>query len=184
MDLISIILISIVLAIDNFSICIAKGFSLKNITPIQSIQIGIFFGGFHVLMPILGYISGYQFKHLISTIAPWIAFIILSIIGLKMIYESLKNNNEEEVDKNKLSFKELTLLAIATSIDAFAIGITFAITGTSILIPLILIGITVFLFSQLGILIGKKIGHLFEDKLEIVGGLVLIGLGLRIFLGG
>jgi len=184
MDLISVIIISVALAMDIFSICIAKGFSLKNISQMQSLWFGIFFGGFHIFMPILGYLSGTQFEYLITTFSPWIAFILLSVIGLKMIYESLKSNTEEEINKNKFSFKELTIISIATSIDAFAIGITYAITDTPIIIPLILIGTIVFLFSQLGVYIGKKIGHLFDNQLEIIAGLVLIALGVKILLFG
>lgn len=190
MDIISIILISIALAMDAFSISITKGFTLKNITTMQSLWFGIFFGGFQVLMPILGYISGSQLEQLVSSVAPWIAFILLVSIGSKMIYENLKENNgeggeyESSDTKNKFSFKELTLLAIATSIDAFAIGVTFAILKTPLLVPLIMIGVITFILSEIGIYIGKKIGHFFGDKFEIIGGIILILLGAKILLDG
>ncbi len=185
MDLLTIILLSIALAMDAFSVSITKGFTLKNITKMQILWFGIFFGGFQAIMPILGWISGVQLEHFVTSVAPWIAFILLLFIGGKMIYENLTNNDEEETaEKGKFSFKELTLLAIATSIDAFAVGITFAILKTPILIPIILIGLISFIFSEIGVIIGKKIGHFFGDKFEIVGGVVLVLLGLRILLDG
>lgn len=182
MDLISILLISIALSMDAFSIGIADGFSIKNIKKMQSIWFGIFFAGFHVLMPVLGYISGSQFEYLIREIAPFLAFTILSIIGFKMIYDSLKSDNEKERNRDKFSLKETAIIAFGCSLDAFAIGITFAITRTHILIPLISIGVAVFLFSQIGIYIGKKVGPLFEGELAIVAGLVLIALGVKVLL--
>jgi len=185
MDLLTIAIISIALAMDAFSISITKGFTIKNITTMETLWFGIFFGGFQAFMPILGWISGTQLEHFVSSIAPWIAFILLVGIGLKMIYESLTEKDQKDSDrKGRFSFKELTLLAIATSIDAFAVGVTFAILKTPIIIPIILIGLTSFIFSEIGVIIGKKIGHFFGDKFEIVGGIVLVLLGLKILLDG
>ena len=184
MDLLTIILISIALAMDAFSVSITKGFTVKNITTMETLWFGIFFGGFQALMPVLGWIAGIQLEHFISSIAPWVAFIILSAIGFKMIYESLTSDEEEKLKKAKFSFKELTLLAVATSIDAFAVGVTFAILNTPILVPIILIGLTAFIFSEIGIVIGKKLGQFFGDKFEIIGGIVLVFLGLKILLDG
>lgn len=183
MDLITITLLAVALAMDAFSVSITKGFTIVNISKMQTLWFGIFFGGFQALMPVLGWVSGVQLEHFVSAIAPLIAFILLVGIGIKMIYESL-TDDEEENSKDKFSFKELTLLAIATSIDAFAVGVTFAILKTPILIPVILIGLVAFVFSEIGILIGKEIGSLFGDKFEIVGGIVLIILGVRILLSG
>lgn len=183
MDITSILSISVALAMDAFSISITKGFAIKNITKMEILWFGVFFGGFQALMPVLGYISGSQLKYLITNIAPWIAFILLVTIGFKMIYESIKKDDNEKLN-NKFSFKELTLLAIATSIDAFVVGITFAILNIAILIPILLIGIISFIFSETGVLIGKKIGNLFGDKLEIVGGIVLIFLGIKTLIEG
>lgn len=183
MDIITITMLAIALAMDAFSVSITKGFSIKNLSKMQALWFGIFFGGFQALMPILGWISGVQLEHFVSAIAPWIAFILLVAIGAKMIYESL-TDDEEECTKDKFSFKELTLLAIATSIDAFAVGVTFAILKIPILIPIILIGIITFIFSEIGVIVGKKMGHFFGDKFEIVGGAVLIILGVRILLDG
>jgi len=189
MDLITTILIAVALAMDAFSISITKGFTIKNISKMETLWFGIFFGGFQALMPVLGWISGTQLEHFVSSIAPWIAFILLAAIGLKMIYESItsdeKDSDEENsAKKGKFSFKELTLLAIATSIDAFAVGVTFAILKTPILIPIILIGVITFVLSEIGVIIGTKVGHLFGDKFEIVGGVVLVILGVKILLDG
>ena len=195
MDIVTIILIAIALAMDAFSIAITKGFTLKNITKMQFLWFGIFFGGFQAFMPILGWASGIQLKDLISAVAPWIAFILLVAIGIKMVYESLqtkdeentveKNKNENElVNKGNFSFKELTLLSIATSIDAFAVGVTFAILKTPILFPIILIGTVTFALTEVGILIGQRIGHYVGNKFEIVGGIVLMLLGFKILLEG
>ena len=163
MDFISTLLIAIALAMDAFSVSLTKGFTLKKITKSQVLWFAIFFGGF-------------QF-------APWIAFILLLLIGSNMIRESFSNDEDEE-SSDKFSFKELTLLAIATSIDAFAVGITYAVLKTDILIPIIMIGVTAFIFTIIGLYLGKKIGNYFGDKFEILGGVILILLGVKILLEG
>lgn len=184
MDIITIILIAVALAMDSFSISITKGFTIKNITNMQILWIGIFFGFFQGFMPILGWLAGIELHHFVSKVAPWIAFILLLIIGLKMIYETITDNEEISSKKGQFSFKKLTILGIATSIDAFAIGITFAILDAPIIIPAIIIGLISFVFSEFGIVIGKKMGHFFGEKIEIVGGIVLIVLGVKILLDG
>ena len=156
MDFISTLLIAIALAMDAFSVSLTKGFTLKKITKSQVLWFAIFFGGFQALMPVLGWLGGIQLEWLITTFAPWIAFILL----------------------------ELTLLAIATSIDAFAVGITYAVLKTDILIPIIMIGVTAFIFTIIGLYLGKKIGNYFGDKFEILGGVILILLGVKILLEG
>lgn len=177
MDLISIFLLSIGLAMDAFSVSITRGLTLKcNIK--YALTIAIFFGGFQALMPVLGWYSGMQLQSLISTVAPWIAFILLALIGIKMIYESF--SSEEEC--NVFSLKELLVLSIATSIDAFAVGVTFAILNISIITPIIIIGLVTFVLSFIGVYIGKNMGHLFGNKIEILGGLILIAIGLKILL--
>lgn len=180
MDLISTLLIAIALAMDAFSVSLTKGFTLKDINKSQTLWFAIFFGGFQSLMPILGWLGGIQLEWLITTIAPWIAFILLLLIGLNMIRESLSDDNDNLSDK--FSFKELTLLAIATSIDAFAVGITYAVLKTDIIIPVIIIGLVAFIFTIIGIYLGQKIGNFFGDKFEILGGVILILLGIRILL--
>lgn len=178
MDLISIFLLAVGLAMDAFSVSITRGLSLKcNIK--YALTIAIFFGGFQALMPVLGWYSGMQLQSLISAVAPWIAFILLAAIGIKMIHESF--SSEEEICK-VFSLKELLILSIATSIDAFAVGVTFAILNISIITPIIIIGLVTFVLSFIGVYIGKNMGHLFGNKIEILGGLILIAIGLKILL--
>lgn len=183
MDLISTLLIAIALAMDAFSVSLSKGFSLKNIKKSQILWFAIFFGGFQAIMPLIGWLAGTQLEVIVSAIAPWIAFILLALIGVNMIRESL-SEDEENNEEDKFSFKELTLLAIATSIDAFAVGVTYAVLKTPILIPIIIIGVVAFLFTIAGILIGKKVGDYFGSKMEIIGGIILILLGIKILLEG
>ena len=149
MDFISTLLIAIALAMDAFSVSLTKGFTLKKITKSQVLWFAIFFGGFQALMPVLGWLGGIQLEWLITTFAP-------------------------EESSDKFSFKELALLAIATSIDAFAVGITYAVLKTDILIPIIMIGVTAFIFTIIGLYLGKKIGNYFGGKFEILGGVILI----------
>lgn len=195
MDFISILFLAVGLAMDAFSVSITRGLTLKcNIK--YALIIAIFFGGFQALMPVLGWFSGIQLQSIVSTLAPWIAFLLLLGIGLKMIYESLQKHGfcgititdceslspDDEDNSKVFSLKELLILSIATSIDAFAVGITFAILNTPIITPIIVIGLVTFILSFIGVYIGKNIGHLFENKIEILGGLILIGIGLKILL--
>lgn len=179
MDFISIIFLAVGLAMDAFSVSITRGLTLKcNIK--HALLIAMFFGGFQALMPVAGWFSGVQLQSIISTLAPWIAFLLLLGIGLKMIYESLFTK-EEDVCK-VFSLKELLILSIATSIDAFAVGVTFAILNTAIFVPVVVIGMITFILSFIGVYIGKNVGHLFENKIEILGGLILIAIGFKILL--
>lgn len=182
MDFISTLLIAIALAMDAFSVSLTKGFTQKDITIKQILWYGIFFGGFQALMPILGWALGVQLQSIVSAVAPWIAFFLLLLIGANMIRESFQDDEGESEDK--FSFAELTLLAIATSIDAFAVGVTYAVLRTPILIPVIVIGLVAFLFTIAGIYIGRKIGDYLGDKFEILGGVILILLGFKILLEG
>lgn len=184
MELISTLLIAVSLAMDAFSVSLTKGFTFKDIRINEVLWYGIFFGGFQILMPVLGWFLGIQLESFISTFAPWVAFILLFLIGLNMIRESLSDNEDFVDDDNGFSFIELTFLAIATSIDAFAVGITYAVLEVNILIPVIIIGIVAFLFTVFGIYLGKKIGDYFGDKFEILGGVVLIILGFKILFEG
>ena len=132
-------------------------------------------------MPILGWASGRQLANFMSQWAPWVAFILLFLIGAKMIYESFQHPDEGDVCEI-LSLRELLFLSVATSIDAFAVGVTFAFLNISLLEPIIIIGLVTFLLSLVGVYIGKGVGHLFESKIEIVGGIILIAIGFKILL--
>ncbi|AGN16974.1 MULTISPECIES: manganese efflux pump MntP family protein [Methanobrevibacter] len=182
MDIVSTLLIAVALAMDAFSVSLTKGFTLKNITLKQILWFGVFFGGFQSLMPILGWTLGVQLQLIVSEVAPWIAFILLVLIGANMIRESFSDDLDD--DEDTFSFAELILLAVATSIDAFAVGVTYAVLKIDILIPVIIIGLVAFIFTIIGIYLGKKIGDYFGDKFEILGGVILILLGCRILLEG
>ena len=180
-SLISTFLVAIALAMDAFSVSMTKGFTQKNLTNSQILYYGLFFGGFQAIMPILGYLCGNIIATIVTSLAPIIGFILLLAIGLNMIRESLSGEEEEITDN--FSFREVTLLAIATSIDAFAVGITIALINDPILISSAIIGIVAFVFSIIGIFIGKKIGNYVGDKFQIVGGVILILIGVKILLG-
>ena len=163
---------------DAFSVSITRGLTLKcNIK--YALVIAIFFGGFQALMPVLGWFLGKQLQNIVSALAPWIAFFLLLGIGIKMIYESFYA--DEDICK-VFSLKELLILSVATSIDAFAVGVTFAILNTPIITPIVVIGLITFILSFIGVYIGKNIGHLFENKIEILGGIILIAIGFKILL--
>lgn len=178
---ISTFLVAVALAMDAFSVSMTKGFTQKNLTTLQIIYYGLFFGGFQAFMPIIGYFCGNVIASIVTSLAPVIGFILLCLIGLNMIRESL--TSDDEAINDYFSFKEVTLLAIATSIDAFAVGITIALINDPILISAAIIGIVAFAFSIIGIFIGKKIGNYVGDKFQIVGGVILILIGIKILLG-
>ena len=180
MDIFSIFLIAVGLAMDAFSVSITKGLVMKSNVK-HALIIALFFGVFQALMPVAGWISGIQLEAFVSFAAPWIALILLSIIGIKMIYEGIFDENDDK--EGIFSLKEIFILAIATSIDAFLVGVTFAFLKTPIVEPVVIIGFVTFILSFIGFYIGKGAGHLFEHKIEIVGGLILIGIGLKIFFG-
>ena len=180
-NIISITLVAVALAMDAFSVSMTKGFTQKDLNKSQILYYGLFFGGFQALMPILGYFCGNVIASIVQSLAPIIGFILLVIIGVNMIRESLSEGDDEVSDH--FSFKEVTLLAIATSIDAFAVGITIALLKDPILISSAIIGIVAFLFSIAGIYIGKKLGHFVGDKFQILGGVILILIGIKILLG-
>ncbi len=180
-NIISISLVAVALAMDAFSVSMTKGFTQKELTKSQIIYYGLFFGGFQALMPILGYFCGNVIASVVESLASIIGFILLLAIGINMIRESLSGDEDEITDK--FSFREVTLLAIATSIDAFAVGITIALLNDPILISSVIIGIVAFLFSIVGIYIGRRIGHYVGGKFQILGGVILILIGIKILLG-
>lgn len=180
-NLISTTLIAVALAMDAFSVSMTKGFTQKNLTPSQILYYGLFFGGFQALMPVLGYFFGNIISAFVASLASIVGFILLLAIGLNMIRESLKNDDDEITDN--FSFREVTLLAIATSIDAFAVGITIALINDPLWISAAIIGVVAFAFSIVGIFIGKKIGDYVGNRFQILGGVILILIGFKILLG-
>ena len=181
MGIIELFILAVGLSMDAFAVSICKGLTVGKVKPIHSITAGIYFGGFQALMPTIGYLLGIKFQAMINEIDHWVAFVLLVIIGLNMIKES-RSNEEENLDAS-FDFKTMLPLAVATSIDAFAVGITFALLNMSLLLPCTIIGIVAFIFSISGIFIGKKLGNYFGDKFEIIGGVVLILIGIKILLG-
>ena len=179
MHLSTIIVIAVGLAMDAFVVSIASGGAYKQLHVRYALRLAIFFGGFQAFMPIIGYLAGLSIREYIQDYDHWIAFGILSAVGGKMIYESLKI---ESVEKNMDPSNIFVLLAlsVATSIDALAIGITLSLITSYIIIAVLIIGLVTFVLSYLGIIIGKKFGHFFENKIEALGGIILIGLGLKI----
>ena len=180
MTIIEIILISISLAMDAFAVSICKGLSMKYMNWKKAVIIGLYFGIFQALMPLLGYFLGVSFQYLVTSIDHWIVFILLVFIGGNMIKDAFSN---EDLDNNDdIGFKIMIILALATSIDALAVGITFAFLNVNIILAFSLIGIITFILSIIGVKIGNKFGDKYETKAQIAGGTILILLGLKILL--
>lgn len=180
MDLIELFLIAVGLSMDAFAVSVCKGLAMPKCTFKKAAIVGLWFGGFQALMPAIGYILGAQFQEAIASIDHWIAFVLLALIGGNMIHEAL-DNDEEEADAS-LNVKTMFLLAVATSIDALAIGITFAFLKVNIIPAVCFIGIVTFIISFAGVKIGNVFGARYKNKAEIVGGIILILLGLKILL--
>ena len=182
MGAIEILLISIGLAMDAFAVSVCKGLAMKKMSWKKAIIIGLYFGIFQAVMPVIGYFLGTTFERFITNVDHWIAFILLGIIGGKMLIDGIKAEDDEETGEFKLDLKELFLLAIATSIDALAVGITFAFLNYPIVECMSIIGCTTFIISFIGVYIGRVFGSKYEHKAEIAGGIILIVIGLKILL--
>ena len=180
MGLIELFLIAVGLSMDAFAVSVCKGLAMPKCTFKKATIVGLWFGGFQALMPAIGYVLGAQFQETIASIDHWIAFVLLALIGGNMIHEAL-DNDEEEADAS-LDVKTMFLLAVATSIDALAIGITFAFLKVNIIPAVCFIGIVTFIISFAGVKIGNVFGARYKNKAEIVGGIILILLGLKILL--
>lgn len=179
MGIISIILIAVGLSMDAFAVSISNGIILKKVKIKDAFKIGIFFGVFQAVMPIIGWFAGIMFSDYIKNIDHWLAFVLLAFIGGNMIYESKTEKDEEQI-KNPTDNKVIFLMAIATSIDALAVGVSFAMLDTYILLPAIIIGFITFFISFVGVFIGKKVGKIFKSNAEVVGGVILILIGFHI----
>lgn len=173
------------LSMDAFAVSICKGLSMRKVNKKQCLVIGLFFGGFQALMPFIGWVLGSQFEQYITSIDHWIAFILLGFIGGKMVVEAIREKDEAvEVGKMDppLDLKEMFILAIATSIDALAVGITFAFLQVPIVEAISIIGITTFVISVIGVYVGNFFGNRYKKKAELAGGMILILIGLKILL--
>lgn len=199
MSFLSIFMTAIGLSMDAFAVALAKGMSLKKNLLKNALKIAVFFGGFQAIMPFIGWFAGRYFRGYIESFDHWIAFILLGAIGGKMIYESFKGEKEncsldeddianevsveeELIEEKGLSNKNLTLLAIATSIDALAVGVSFAFLNVSILPAISIIGITTFVLCMIAVLIGRKLGCILQKYAEVAGGIILILMGLKILI--
>lgn len=179
MGIIEILLLGISLSMDAFAVSICKGLSMKKVNWKKAIIIGLYFGIFQALMPAIGYFLGSSFENYVISIDHWIAFILLVSIGGNMIIGAFSKQEIEKCD-DKVNFKTMIVLAIATSIDALAVGITLAFLCVNLLLSISLIGLTTFIISLIGVKIGNKCGKNYEKKAQIYGGLVLIFIGLKI----
>lgn len=208
MSIFSILIIAIGLAMDAFAVSICTGIKLKKLTPTKALKVGLYFGGFQAIMPIIGWAISTSFKSYIENIDHWIAFILLSIIGGKMLLDTLKDEKEQSYEEttsqeippneshsedccgtckniyadnnNPIANKTLLVLAVATSIDALVVGISFAVLDVNIIEAVSIIGIVTLIISFIGVMLGKKLGELFKQKAEILGGVILIGMGVKI----
>lgn len=176
-----ILLLAIGVSMDAFAVSIGKGLSAQRASLREALTVGLWFGGFQALMPVIGYYLGISFAELVTKVDHWIAFGLLLLIGGNMIREALQPEDEKPADTS-FGFRTMLVLAIATSIDALALGISFAFLGTNLWSAILVIGLTTFGFSAVGLLIGKKVGTRFHAGAEILGGVILILIGVKILI--
>ena len=180
MSLIELFLIAVGLSMDAFAVSICKGLSVRKAEIKHSLIVGAYFGGFQALMPAIGYVLGRQFESLITSVDHWIAFVLLGIIGGNMIREALKGEQEELDDS--FTFRTMLPLAIATSIDALAMGVTFAFLQVQIVPAVLFIGVITFVLSAIGLKVGNVFGAKYKSRAELFGGVVLVLMGIKILL--
>ncbi|HNT97079.1 MAG TPA: manganese efflux pump MntP family protein [Elusimicrobiales bacterium] len=185
MPLTEILLIALALSMDAFAVSVASGTTMTRLNVPHALKMGAFFGGFQALMPVLGWLAGRGMKVYIEAFDHWLAFGLLTAVGGKMIYESLRIKEEEECGGERscpFHTWTLTVLAVATSIDALAVGLTFSFLKVSIAAPVLIIGAVTFLMSVAGVRLGSAGGHFFEHRMEAAGGVILVLIGLKILL--
>lgn len=182
MGLIELFLIAVGLSMDAFAVSVCKGLAMKRCTWKKGVLVGLYFGGFQALMPLLGYVLGVQFKEVITSIDHWIAFILLGLIGANMVREALGGSEECEEGDDALDVRTMLGLAVATSIDALAVGVTFAFLQVDIVPAVSFIGGITFTLSVAGVKIGNIFGTKYKSKAELAGGVILILMGLKILL--
>jgi manganese efflux pump family protein len=177
MDILTMFLIAIGLAMDAFAVSIAKGITVDKDRRRSAIMLACLFGGFQALMPAIGWLAGLGLKDVIMSVDHWIAFGLLGFIGAKMIYDSTKDEEDKE---NNVTLVIALTLAVATSIDALMVGLSFALLETSILVPVLIIGLVTFGLSLVGFEFGSRMGTVFGKRVQIVGGIILILIGIQI----
>lgn len=188
MGIVELLLLALALSMDAFAVSLCKGLCMKKATFKAGAICGLWFGGFQALMPLIGYFLGSLFSDVITKISPWIAFVLLVLIGANMLKEAFTKEECEGCEKLDLSFKAMFVMAVATSIDALAVGISLAMTGVpvwgkgNIFLAVALIGVITFSLSAAGVKIGSVFGSRYEKKARIAGGVILILLGVKILL--
>lgn len=184
MGLFEIFMIGVGLSMDAFAASICKGLNMRRLNIKNMLIIGLFFGGFQALMPAVGWLLGKQFEHYITSVDHWVAFALLVFIGGKMIYDVFVEKDEDDCGEksDRLDMKEVLTLSIATSIDALAVGISFAFLQVEIIKAVSIIGITTFILSVIGVAAGNMFGSRYEKKATLAGGIILILIGLKILL--
>ena len=178
LDLLTLLTLAVGLAMDAFAVSICKGLAMREKVLKKGIIVGLWFGGFQALMPTIGFFLGTQFKDQITSIDHWVAFVLLGLIGINMVKEALSNDEEQADDS--IAVKEMFMLAVATSIDALAVGITFVFLNVHIVSAASMIGVCTFLISFAGVKIGNIFGTKYKSKAELAGGIILILLGFKI----
>ncbi|MFA7229982.1 MAG: manganese efflux pump MntP family protein [Victivallaceae bacterium] len=185
MSLFEIMLLAVGVAIDAFAVSVSCGLAEKKLKYRYALMAGAFFGGFQIFMPLVGWLFGFLFRDLILNYDHWVAFILLVFVGGKMLYEAFKNEDDSDseiIPISPFTLNNMCLLALATSIDALAVGASLAMVETDIMLPALAMGIVTFLLSVAGVIIGTVFGHLFERKIEIVGGVVIVFIGFKILI--
>lgn len=181
MDILSMILISIGLSLDTFAVSVSCGLKEKNIQFFEATRIALFFAFFQATMPLVGWLLGSTVSHYIHSVDHWLAFSLLAIIGTKMTWDAW-NHDQQQPCINIYDLKVILSLSLATTLDAFVIGFTFAFLDTRLTLTMLIIGFTTYVFAMLGMLFGKKLGHRVGSKIEMLGGIILIGIALKILL--
>ena len=182
---VELLLVGVGLSMDAFAVSVCKGLCMKRLNMRQALVIALFFGGFQALMPLIGWALGTQFEQFITPVDHWIAFGLLLIIGAKMLWDSFHGDDDEQLScavDGRLDLRELTMMAVATSIDALAVGITFAFLRVDIVASVVVIGVTTVALSLVGVAVGHRFGARYEKTATIAGGVVLILIGLKILL--
>jgi putative Mn2+ efflux pump MntP len=182
MEFVTIVIIAVSLAMDAFAVSVAMGAGYRELRIHHVIRMAVFFGAFQAIMPVVGWLAGTAIEHTIAAYDHWVAFAILSAVGLKMIYEAFKMGPDRD-PADPANLGVLLTLSVATSIDALAVGITLSLVTSSILTAVVIIGAVTLVLSLAGCWIGKRMGHLFENKIEIAAGCILVAIGLKILLG-
>ncbi len=181
MDIVTLLLIAVGLSLDTVAVSISRGCMVRRLQVRHMVRIAFFFGFFQMLMPLLGWLGGLELRRLINPIAPWVAFGLLAFVGTKMIWES-RRPADCELPRHPFHLLTLLGLALATSIDALAVGLSFSLLHMTIVLPVLIIGSVTFCLSFLAVIVGNRFGLLLERRMEVIGGLILIGMGLKILL--